>query len=53
MTVIWVISSIQTFDDKRVDDKKQHEDDDGDGGHYQTCGEIRNYYYFKKQVIEL
>lgn len=28
---------VQTFNDKRVDDKVQHKDDDSDGRHHQTC----------------
>lgn len=27
-----------TFNDKRVDDKIQHQNDDSDGRHHQTCG---------------
>lgn len=41
MCVSWEVVNTQTFDDERVDDKVQHQNDDGDGRHHQTYGEIQ------------
>ena len=38
----------QTFNDKSVDDKIQHQNDDSNGRHHQTCGEIQRRKYFIK-----